>query len=64
MEESYLSYAKRKSAEEYKAGKTTISGAAEQGGLTVWEMEQFLVSEGFRSQYSIEDLRSETKKTK
>lgn len=61
LEEGYKSRMKRKAVEEYKAGKTTISKAAEKAGLTVWEMEQCLLSQGFKSQYSIEDLKEETK---
>lgn len=57
-------YAKRKAAEQYRSGKITISKAAEKAGLTVWEMEQYLVSKGYRPQYSTEDLREETKKVK
>ena len=59
LEEGYGAYAKRKAAEQYKAGKTTISKAAEKAGLTIWEMEQYLINQGCKSQYSIEDLEEE-----
>ncbi|HLC45974.1 MAG TPA: UPF0175 family protein [archaeon] len=49
--------AKEKAAQQYIEGKTTISGAAHAAGLTVWEMEQYLVSKGFKSDYSVEDLQ-------
>lgn len=59
LDEGYESYSKRKAAEEYKAGKTTMSRAAEKAGLSIWEMQQFLISQGFKSQYSAEDLEEE-----
>ena len=59
LDEGYNSYAKRKAAEEYKSGKTTISKAAQKAGFTIWEMEQYLTSQGFKSQYSTEDLKEE-----
>ena len=62
LEEGYQNYMKRKASEHYLSGKTTISKAAEKAGLTIWEMEQYLVSKGFKSQYSIEDLKEEIKK--
>ncbi len=31
--------------------------AAHQTGLTIWEMEKYLVEKGFKSSYSIEDLK-------
>lgn len=49
----------KKAVEDYLAGRTTISGAAKKAGITIWEMEQYLVSEGYRSQYSAEDLQEE-----
>lgn len=62
LEEGYRSYAKRKAAQDYMAGKTTISGAALKADVTVWEMEQYLVSAGFKSQYSAEDLKEEAER--
>jgi|SRR3989344_125296 len=59
LEEGYDNYAKRKAAEEYKTGRITISKAAEKAGFTLWEMEQFLISKGYKSQYSTEDLEEE-----
>lgn len=54
----------QKAAQAYLAGKTTMSGAAEKAGLTVWEMQQYLISQGFKSQYSVEDLEEELAQTK
>jgi len=60
----YLGYnalIKRKSAEAYIKGRITLSGAAIKAGTTLWEMEQYLVENGYNSQYSIEDLNKELK---
>jgi len=59
LEEGYERYLKKKAAEEYKKGKITISKAAERAGVTVWEMENFLVEEGYVSSYSVKDLEEE-----
>ena len=59
LEEGYRNFVKRKAAELYKAGKITLSKASEKAGITLWEMEQYLVSQGFKSQYSVEDLKQE-----
>ncbi len=55
----YLDLVKEKASEKYRAGKTTLSQAARQAGLTLWEMERYLVEQGYKSSYSIEDLESE-----
>jgi|SRR3989338_2178039 len=57
----YLEFMKKKSAEEYIKGNITLSEAAFQAGLTLWEMEKYLVENGFKSSYSIEDLEKEMK---
>lgn len=57
----YRDFIKRKSAQIYKEGKITLSEASHRAGLTIWEMEQFLVEQGFKSSYSIEDLNEELK---
>ncbi len=50
-----------KAAEEYMQGKITISEAAHEAGLTIWEMEKYLVSHGFKSSYSVKDFERELK---
>ncbi len=55
----YSELIKKKSAESYIKGETTISEAAAQAGLTIWEIERYLVENGFKSSYSIEDLEKE-----
>jgi hypothetical protein len=57
----YADVIKEKAAEKYLSGKVTLSEAAHQAGLTVWEMEQYLVGRGFKSSYSIDDLERETR---
>jgi len=55
----YQDFMKRRSAEEYLRGNITFSEAAHRAGLTLWEMEKYLVERGFRSGYSTEDLERE-----
>ena len=50
---------KRTAAEEYIKGKITLSQAAQQAGLTLFDMERYLVENGFKSAYSTEDLEKE-----
>ena len=40
-------------------GGVTLSEAAHRAGLTVWEMETYLVDRGYTSDYSVEDLERE-----
>ena len=49
-----------KASEAYRSGKITLSEAANRAGLTVWDMESYLVQRGFKSQYSAEDLMLES----
>ncbi len=55
----YKDVVRRKAAEKYMEGRITISEAARLAGMTVWEMEKYLVERGFKSDYSIEDLQKE-----
>ena len=57
----YLEFMKKKSVEGYIKGEITLSEAAYQAGLTLWEMEKYLVEQGFKSSYSIDDLETEMK---
>ncbi len=57
----YKDLMKKKAAQEYLKGLVTLSEAAHRAGLTIWEMEKYLVEQGFRSSYSVEDLERETK---
>lgn len=57
----YQNFIKKKAAQDYIKGKITISEAAHMAEITIWEMEQYLVEEGYRSSYSIEDLNKELK---
>lgn len=49
----------KRAADDYLKGKITLSEAAHNAELTVWEMERYLVDNGYRSSYSIEDLEKE-----
>lgn len=55
----YQELIKEKSAEAYKEGKITMSRAAQQADLTIWEMEEYLIDKGYKSEYSIDDLEKE-----
>ena len=55
----YKEFAKKKAAEEYVKGNIVLSEAAGEAGLTIWEMEKYLVENGYKSSYSIEDLEKE-----
>ena len=53
------SNSEEKTAQDYMKGLVTLSEAADQAGITLWEMESFLIQQGFKSEYSIEDLDKE-----
>jgi len=55
----YSDVVKEKAAEKYRSGRLTLSEAAHQAGLTLWEMERYLVEHGYKSSYSVEDLERE-----
>jgi len=57
MEKGIADFRKERVAALYVEGKTSISGAAEMAGVTIPEMVQLLVSEGYRSSYSLKDFR-------
>ena len=48
-------------AEDYIKGKITISKAAHMADITIWEMQKYLVEQGYKSDYSVEDLDKELK---
>lgn len=55
----YKNLMKKKAAEEYMKGRITISEAANKAEMTIWEMESYLVEQGYKSSYSVEDLNKE-----
>jgi len=61
IKKGYKELIREKVAQMYMSGKITLSEAASHAGLTLWEMEHYLVDHGFRSEYSIEDLEKEIK---
>lgn len=50
-----------KAAENYIKGKITISEAAHQAEVTILDMENYLIEQGYISSYSIEDFERELK---
>ncbi len=55
----YQERLRERAAQSYREGRITFSEAARRAVVTLWEMEQYLVEKGFRSQYSIDDLERE-----
>jgi predicted HTH domain antitoxin len=55
----YADYMKERAAERYRQGKVSLSKAAMEADLTLWEMERYLVERGYKSSYSAEDLERE-----
>ena len=55
----YSDLVKERVAEKYRSGRATLSEASRQAGLTLWEMESYLVERGYQSSYSVEDLENE-----
>ncbi len=55
----YSDLVKERAAEKYRSGRATLSEASHQAGLTVWDMERYLVERGYKSSYSVEDLENE-----
>ncbi|MBI5389376.1 UPF0175 family protein [Candidatus Woesearchaeota archaeon] len=56
----YKEHMKKKAAEDYRGGRITLTQAASIAELTVWDMEHYLVEHGFKTGYSLDDLRTET----
>ena len=57
----YSDLVREKAAKKYVEGRITLSEAAHQMGLTLWETEKYLVDQGYQSSYSIDDLEKELK---
>ncbi|MFU8766522.1 MAG: hypothetical protein ACNA7I_02450 [Candidatus Methanoperedens sp.] len=53
------SYKKDQVLRKYEQGKISISKAAMDSELTVGEIEEYMVREGYRSKYSVRDLKRE-----
>jgi predicted HTH domain antitoxin len=45
--------------DDYVKGSITFSEAAHRAGMTLWEMERYLIGKGFKSSYSVDDLEKE-----
>ncbi|MDP3104761.1 MAG: ribbon-helix-helix protein, CopG family [Candidatus Methanoperedens sp.] len=52
-------YKKDKVLGKYEQGKISISKAAEDTGLTIGDIEEYMVREGYRSKYSVQDMMRE-----
>lgn len=60
LKQRYKDYLIKKAADRYKKGKITVSKAVEEAEITVWNMEQFLIEQGYKSGYCLKDLRRES----
>jgi metal-responsive CopG/Arc/MetJ family transcriptional regulator len=54
-------YRKEKAMKKYAMGKISISEAARNARIGIWDFETYAVQNGFVSSYSIEDLEEEIK---
>ncbi|MBI2146555.1 UPF0175 family protein [Candidatus Woesearchaeota archaeon] len=57
----YQEKIKMQAAQSYQEGKITFSEAAHRAGLTLWDMQHYLIDRGFKSEYSLDDLQMEMK---
>lgn len=61
LERGYDEFMLERAADRYRRGDITITEAAGLAECTLWEMERYLVQEGYTSEYSIADLEKEVK---
>ena len=59
IKKGYKEVVKEKAAKDYIEEKITISEAAHNAKITIFEMERYLIEKGFKSDYSIEDIERE-----
>lgn len=59
LERGYNEFMLERAADRYRREDITISEAADLAECTLWEMERYLVQEGYTSEYSIADLERE-----
>ncbi len=59
MSNAIENYKRDKALRKYEQGKISISKAAEDTGLIVGEIEEYMIRKGYRSKYSTEDLERE-----
>ncbi|MBI2672201.1 UPF0175 family protein [Candidatus Woesearchaeota archaeon] len=55
----YSDYLKQKAKQKYLVKKVTLSEAAKIARITIWEMQKYLIEEGYKSEYSIDDLKED-----
>lgn len=59
LERGYDAFMRERAADRYRRGEVTMSEAADLTECTVWEFERYLVQQGYRSSYTIDDLKRE-----
>lgn len=57
----FSDYIKQRVKDDYLKGKLTLSEAAKKANVTIWEMQKYLVDNGYNSDYSIKDLEDDMK---
>lgn len=55
----YDEFMREEAADRYRRGDITMSEAADLADCTLWELERYLVQEGYVAEYSIEALAEE-----
>lgn len=55
----YSDFMKQQAKEKYILGQITLSEAAKIAGLTIFEMQKYLIEGGYKSEYSIKDLEED-----
>ena len=58
----YSDFIKKRAADKYREGKITISEAARQAEISIWEMETCLIRLGYKSEYSVDDIERELRR--
>ena len=57
----YSNLRKERAAAQYRKDGVSLSEAAHRAGLSLWDMERYLVEQGVASSYSTDDLERETR---
>lgn len=59
LERGYDEFMLERAGDRYRRGDITITEAADLAESTLWDMERYLVQDGYTSEYSIADLEKE-----
>jgi predicted HTH domain antitoxin len=59
VQEGYRTHMAQKVLMRYAQGSITLSEAARSSDMTIWEIRDYFVSHGLRSEYGVEDLKND-----